>query len=99
MSPQVHVMSHGPHCLDGVAAALAVARYYRGRTDVVPHFAGNSEIDDALRALDLPAGDELWITDISWREAATDAHLRALVAGGVRIYWIDHHRTALQRFG
>jgi len=98
MSPTVHIVSHGPHCLDGVAAALAVARYYRGRTDVVPLFAGNSEIDATLQQLDLPAGAELWITDISWREPATDAHLRALVARGVAVYWIDHHRTALQRF-
>src|SRR5207247_5976398 len=46
-----------------------------------------------------PARDpELWITDISWREQETDAHLRALAAAGVRIYWIDHHRTALERF-
>jgi oligoribonuclease NrnB/cAMP/cGMP phosphodiesterase (DHH superfamily) len=99
MSRQVHVVSHGPHCLDGVAAAVAVARYYRGRADVVPHFAGNSEIDGVLRTLALPSAAELWITDISWREPATDAHLRALAAAGVRIFWIDHHRTALERFG
>jgi oligoribonuclease NrnB/cAMP/cGMP phosphodiesterase (DHH superfamily) len=47
-----------------------------------------------------PTGDgdeELWITDISWRDPATDAHLRDLAARGVRIFWIDHHRTALER--
>src|SRR5438552_546931 len=100
MPKQVHVVSHGPHCLDGVAAAVAVARYQQGRAEVVPHFAGNSEVDGVLRGLALdPAHDpELWITDISWREAETDAHLRALAAAGVRIYWIDHHRTALERF-
>ncbi len=100
MPKQVHVVSHGPHCLDGVAAAVAVARYQEGRAEVVPHFAGNSEIDAVLRGLTLdPARDpELWITDISWREPETDAHLRALAAAGVRIYWIDHHRTALERF-
>ena len=98
MPKQVHVVSHGPHCLDGVAAAVAVARYQRGRADVVPHFAGNSEIDAVLRGLALGRDTELWITDISWREPETDAHLRALVAAGVSIYWIDHHRTALERF-
>src|SRR5438552_1978545 len=100
MPKQVHVVSHGPHCLDGVAAAVAVARYQQGRAEVVPHFAGNSEVDGVLRGLALdPARDpELWITDISWREPETDAHLRALAAAGVRIYWIDHHRTALERF-
>jgi oligoribonuclease NrnB/cAMP/cGMP phosphodiesterase (DHH superfamily) len=95
----VHVVSHGPHCLDGVTAAVAVARYFEGHAEVTTQFAGNSEIDAVLRAL-VPApgpGTELWITDISWREPETDAHLRALAAGGARIYWIDHHRTALER--
>jgi oligoribonuclease NrnB/cAMP/cGMP phosphodiesterase (DHH superfamily) len=52
-----------------------------------------------LRGLRLtsPADAELWITDISWKEPATDAHLRSLAAAGVRIVWIDHHRTALER--
>ncbi len=101
MPERVHVVSHGPHCLDGVAAAVAVARYQRGRADaVVPHFAANNAIDALLRglALDAARDGELWITDISWREPATDAHLRQLAAAGVRIYWIDHHRTALERF-
>src|SRR5206468_4111962 len=63
-------------------------------------FAGNNEIDSVLRGLGLESARdaELWITDISWREPATDAYLRTLVAAGVRIYWIDHHRTALERF-
>lgn len=100
MGKRVHIVSHGPHCLDGVAAAVAVARYYRGQAEVDARFAGNSEIDAALQALDPrgPGDTELWITDISWREPATDAHLRALAAAGVRLYWIDHHRTALERF-
>ena len=100
MEKQVHVVSHGPHCLDGVAAAVAVARYHRGQAEVIPHFASNSEIDATLRSL-LPAPGrdaEVWITDISWRTPETDAHLRTLAARGVRIYWIDHHRTALERF-
>src|SRR5262245_12574671 len=95
----VHVVSHGPTCLDGVTAAVAVARYYGDRAHVEARFAANSEIDGVLQAL-RPDGEgehELWITDISWREPATDAHLRSLAAAGVRIYWIDHHRTALQR--
>jgi len=98
MTKLVHVVSHGPHCLDGTAAAVAVARYHEG-ADVRPVFASNSEIDDVLRRLaPSPERDtELWITDISWRQPETDAHLRALAAAGVRIYWIDHHRTALER--
>jgi oligoribonuclease NrnB/cAMP/cGMP phosphodiesterase (DHH superfamily) len=99
MEKRVDVVSHGPHCLDGVAAAVAVARFHRGRAEVVPHFAGNDEIDAVLRSLTATPGrdTELWITDISWREPATDAHLRGLAAAGVRIHWVDHHRTALER--
>jgi len=99
MNTHVHVVSHGPHCLDGVAAAVAVARYHAGRAGVAARFASNSEIDHVLQTLTPEPGrnTELWITDISWREAATDAHLRALAAAGARIYWIDHHRTALER--
>ncbi len=41
--------------------------------------------------------EELWITDISWREAATDLHLDSLVSRGLRLYWVDHHRTAIER--
>jgi hypothetical protein len=99
MSRQIHVVSHGPHCLDGVAAAVAVARFFEGQAEVTTHFAGNSEIDTVLRSLTpQPGADtEVWITDISWREPETDAHLRALAAAGTRVYWIDHHRTALER--
>ena len=100
MTKLVHVVSHGPHCLDGVAAAVAVARYHAGTAEVVPHFAGNTEVADVLRGVErAPDRDtELWITDISWRRPETDAHLSTLAGAGVRIYWIDHHRTALERF-
>jgi oligoribonuclease NrnB/cAMP/cGMP phosphodiesterase (DHH superfamily) len=100
MPRQVHVISHGPHCLDGVAAAVAVARYHSGQADVISRFAGNNEIDRVLQGFDPPGATdvELWITDISWREPATDAHLSRLATRGVRVYWIDHHRTALERF-
>jgi oligoribonuclease NrnB/cAMP/cGMP phosphodiesterase (DHH superfamily) len=98
MTKLIHVVSHGPHCLDGTVAAVAVARYHEG-AEVRPRFASNSEIDDVLRGLTATPGrdTELWITDISWRQPETDAHLRALAAAGVRVYWIDHHRTALER--
>ena len=98
--PVVHVVSHGPYCLDGVAAAVAVARYYADTT-VVPHFSGNERINEVIRSITpeaAPAGSEVWITDISWTEQATDDHLSQLAAQGVKIYWIDHHRTAIKRY-
>jgi len=99
MPATVHIVSHGPHCLDGVTAAAAVARYQDGRAPLDVRFASNSEVDAVLRSLDPAPGSELWITDISWREPATDAHLARLAAAGLPIFWIDHHRTALERFG
>lgn len=98
--PLVHIVSHGPYCLDGVAAAVAVARYRTGTT-IIPHFSGNDRINEVLRSIGpdaTPSGSELWITDISWTEKETDAHLRSLAARGVKIYWFDHHRTALKRY-
>jgi oligoribonuclease NrnB/cAMP/cGMP phosphodiesterase (DHH superfamily) len=98
--PVVYIVSHGPYCLDGVAAAVAVARY-RANTTVIPYFSGNEHINDVLRSISLaaaPPGSELWITDISWTEQATDTHLSKLAAQGVKIYWIDHHRTAIKRY-
>jgi oligoribonuclease NrnB/cAMP/cGMP phosphodiesterase (DHH superfamily) len=98
--PLVHIVSHGPYCLDGVAAAVAVARYRAGAT-IIPHFSGNECINEVLRSIGsdaAPAGSELWITDISWTEKETDAHLRNLATQGVKIYWFDHHRTALKRY-
>jgi oligoribonuclease NrnB/cAMP/cGMP phosphodiesterase (DHH superfamily) len=100
MAPHVRIVSHGPNCLDGVTAAVAVARFYAGRADVEARFASNNEVDAVLQRLTPEPGrpNELWITDISWKDRATDAHLRDLAAAGTKIFWIDHHRTALGRF-
>ena len=95
----VHIVSHGPHCLDGVAAAAAIARYYAG-VPAVPRFSGNPKINEVIRNLDIKApldDQELWITDISWTDPETDAFLRDLADRGLAIYWIDHHRTAIDR--
>jgi hypothetical protein len=95
----VHVISHGPQCLDGVTAAVAVARYYRHAT-VRAQFSSNTEINARLRALrcDPPeATHAVWITDISWTDPQVDRHLQGLIDRGVTVCWIDHHRTALER--
>ena len=95
----VHIVSHGPHCLDGVAAAVAIARYYSG-VEVCPRFAGNPRINEVICGLGIedPLRDqELWITDISWTAPEADAYLRGLAQRGLRIYWVDHHRTAIDR--
>ncbi|MGH7803185.1 MAG: hypothetical protein ACREQJ_02455, partial [Candidatus Binatia bacterium] len=92
-------VSHGPHCLDGVAAAAAIARYYDG-VEVRPVFSGNPQINQIIQGLDIEAPldeQELWITDISWNAPESDRRLRDLATGGLPIYWIDHHRTAIER--
>lgn len=96
----VHVVSHGPNCLDGIAAAVVVARYYRDAR-VLPQFSSNAMIDDTLLRLPQAAGgteQEVWITDISWTDPAVDRHLQDLVDAGTRLFWIDHHRSALERY-
>src|SRR5439155_26444795 len=96
MPPRVktlaHVVSHGPHCLDGVAAAVAVARYQAGRADVDTRFAGNSEVDAVLRSLAPGPDGELWFTDISWRKPETDAPLTRHAPPGPLIYWTHPYR-------
>ncbi len=96
----VHVVTHGPHCLDGVAAAVAVARYHAGN-HVTPHFCSHREINQVLADLrcdPMAARHEVWITDISWSDSAVDRHLQTLIDRGVKVYLIDHHRTTLERW-
>ncbi|MFQ5666811.1 MAG: hypothetical protein ACE5I7_10320 [Candidatus Binatia bacterium] len=93
-------MSHGPHCLDGVTAAVAITRYYR-TARVVARFSSNAKITEvilSLRCDPANAEHEIWITDISWSDPAADRHLQELIAQGAEVYWIDHHRTALERY-
>jgi hypothetical protein len=85
--------------LDGVTAAVAVARYHAG-VEVRARFANNPEINETLLAVPPPppgTTQDLWVTDISWTRPETDAHLRGLAAAGTRVFWIDHHRTAIER--
>jgi len=97
-SRRVTVVSHGPNCLDGLTCAVVAARYFAGRR-FEPIFASNREIDEVLRAYDPthPHDEELWITDISWRDSSTDLHLDSLASRGLTICWVDHHKTAIDR--
>jgi oligoribonuclease NrnB/cAMP/cGMP phosphodiesterase (DHH superfamily) len=98
-SRTIQVVSHGPSCLDGVMAAAAVARFYDGHK-VFTTLAGNNDADRTIRELTLKSddgGDEIWITDLSWNSPETGARLTELTDRGARVYWIDHHRTAVSR--
>lgn len=95
----VHIITHGPHCLDGVAAAVAIARA-RPAATILPWFVNNNDVNDAVRALRCSQPDadhEVWITDVSWTDRGADRHLRSLAVKGVRVHWIDHHRSAIER--
>jgi oligoribonuclease NrnB/cAMP/cGMP phosphodiesterase (DHH superfamily) len=95
----IEVISHGPSCLDGVMAAAAVHRFYQG-LPVHATLAANGESDRVIQELKPQTGgrcDEIWITDLSWTSCETAEHLNALARNGTRIFWIDHHRTAVSR--
>ena len=92
------VVSHGPFCLDGVAAAACVGRFY-GESRVTPVFTHPSEVDraieEATRASIEPR--DLWIADITWKDQKTETLFKDLVRQGWRIFWIDHHTIALEK--
>ena len=95
----IQIISHGPSCLDGVMAAAAIARFFEG-SRVIASLPGNNESDRAIQNLklrDKSGADEIWITDLSWTQPNTAAHLKELTEAGARIFWIDHHRTAVSR--
>jgi oligoribonuclease NrnB/cAMP/cGMP phosphodiesterase (DHH superfamily) len=96
---KIQIVSHGPSCFDGVVAAVTVARFYQG-FNVTPLFAANQDADRVIQELRVVGpGDEIWITDLSWNHVETAQHLRRLGEAGARVFWIDHHRSALRRLG
>jgi oligoribonuclease NrnB/cAMP/cGMP phosphodiesterase (DHH superfamily) len=97
--PAIEVISHGPSCLDGVMAAAAVRRFYHDRP-VHLTLAANGEGDRAIQEIKprkRSRYDEIWITDLSWTSTESAEHLNALARGGTRVFWVDHHRTAVAR--
>src|SRR5882672_7339408 len=94
----IQIVSHGPSCLDGVMAAASVARFYEGHR-VFTTLAGNGDADRTIQELNIRSDDggEIWITDLSWNSTESADRLAELSARGARVYWIDHHRTAVSR--
>jgi oligoribonuclease NrnB/cAMP/cGMP phosphodiesterase (DHH superfamily) len=80
-------------------AAVAVRRFY-DHDHVTATLAANGDSDRVLQSVKPKAGrapDEVWITDLSWTSTDTAQHLTSLARSGSRIFWIDHHRTAVSR--
>jgi len=78
-------------------AASAIKRFYLEER-VITTLAANGDSDRIIQGVRAKGGDdEIWITDLSWTSAKTAEHLTNLVSNGARLYWIDHHRTAVSR--
>jgi oligoribonuclease NrnB/cAMP/cGMP phosphodiesterase (DHH superfamily) len=78
-------------------AAAAIKRFFTEER-VIATLAANGDSDRVIQSLRAKGGDdEIWITDLSWTTTKTAEHLTNLVRNGVRLYWIDHHRTAVSR--
>jgi oligoribonuclease NrnB/cAMP/cGMP phosphodiesterase (DHH superfamily) len=95
----IKIISHGPSCLDGVMAAAAIRRFYPAER-VHTTLAANGDSDRVIQSARAKTGDkldELWITDLSWTSRDTADHLRRLTQEGTRVFWIDHHRSAVAR--
>ena len=92
------LLSHGPGCFDGTTCAVAVARFY-GSQSLVPRFTHPSHLDSVIETIATTTREphDLWITDMAWRHRSTDMHLRQLIENGWRVYWIDHHRNAIEK--
>ncbi len=94
---RVTLLSHGPNCLDGLTCAVVAARYFADRR-FEAMFVSNRGIDEKIQGFSPrhPEHEELWITDISWQESETSKHLNALAARGLELYWVDHHKSAIE---
>jgi uncharacterized protein len=78
-------------------AAATIKRFYPEER-VITTLAANGDSDRIIQGLRAKGGDdEIWITDLSWNTDKTAEHLTNLVRNGARLYWIDHHRTAVSR--
>ena len=92
------IVTHGPFCLDGMASAVCVGRFY-GEARTTPLFAHPSEVDrvieEATRNSDDPR--DLWIADITWKQPKTEKLFKELLRQRWRIFWIDHHSIAVEK--
>jgi uncharacterized protein len=79
-------------------AAATIKRFYFEER-VITMLAANGDSDRVIQGVRAKGGgeDEIWITDLSWTTVKTAEHLTNLVSNGARLYWIDHHRTAVSR--
>jgi oligoribonuclease NrnB/cAMP/cGMP phosphodiesterase (DHH superfamily) len=90
------VISHGPYCLDGIASAACVGRFY-GEVNVTPFFTHPSDVDRMIKEVtqNSKQPQDLWIADITWKNPETDQYLKQLAKDGWRIFWADHHAIAI----
>ncbi|MBI3597600.1 MAG: hypothetical protein HY203_10650 [Nitrospirae bacterium] len=92
------IVTHGPFCLDGIASAVCVGRFY-GEARARPVFTHPSEVDRVIEEVtrDSKEPRDLWIADITWKDRKTEKLFKELVRQGWRIFWIDHHSIAVEK--
>ncbi len=92
------VISHGPYCLDGLASAACVGRFY-GEVNVTPFFTHPSNVDRVIKEAtqNSKQPQDLWVADITWKNPETDKHLKQLAKDGWRVFWADHHAIAIDK--
>lgn len=88
------VMSHADDT-DGVGSALLVTKYLLGLTGVMPEvvFIKYDQIDEMVPQKAAEA-DELWLTDLSFRNLDLIEPLRKF--GKERLFFFDHHGSSCE---
>lgn len=92
------IVTHGPFCLDGIASAVCIGRFY-GEEQVRPVFTHPSDVDRVIEEVTLETKEprDLWIADITWKKPKTETLFQDLLRRGWRIFWIDHHSIAVEK--
>jgi oligoribonuclease NrnB/cAMP/cGMP phosphodiesterase (DHH superfamily) len=92
------IVTHGPFCLDGIASAVCVGRFY-GEARTTPLFTHPSEVDRVIEEATRNSNDphDLWIADITWKQPKTEKLFKELIRQGWRIFWVDHHSIAVEK--
>lgn len=92
------IVTHGPFCLDGIASAVCVGRFY-GEARTTPLFTHPSDVDRVIEEATRNSKDprDLWIADITWKDRRTEERFRELIRRGWRVFWIDHHSIAVEK--
>lgn len=83
------VISHG-NCFDGTTAANVAYRYFKDQAEYAFGHYGEPVVEGAMQA-----GRDVYMIDFTYKRPVLDA----MLAEGVRVHIIDHHKTAQADLG